>query len=349
MAGAGQPWYMPLLWPVAHVTNAIFKPETEKVPKNVAVAKLDVIGHLTAIFAALRSFTLAYVAIYWLYDDFDYPAFGAGKTLDWNWMRPILVRNTIVTLVTCGFWDWFLYFSPLKDKLHKYKMNPTIPSLKQFRHDAFYTTLASLQAGGLEIAMCWAWSNGYLPMKHRQLSEAPFTYAFLTATITHWRIPHFYFIHRFMHPWRIKGVPDVGKFVYRHVHSLHHKSYNPTAFSGTSMHPVEATLYYTAGCMPALFGFHPVLALGCIADCAFGAWLGHDGFQWPGSGDYFHNLHHKHFDCNYGAMHVPMDYWFGTYAGGKEDIATIWRGGEKAGEEANETTVHEASSIKKQS
>lgn len=72
-------------------------------------------------------------------------------------------------------------------------------------------------------------------------------------------------------------------------------------------------------------------------------------FQWPGSGDYFHNLHHKHFDCNYGAMHVPMDYWFGTYAGGKEDIATIWRGGEKAGEEANETTVHEASSIKKQS
>ena len=78
MAGAGQPWYMPLLWPVAHVTNAIFKPETEKVPQNVAVAKLDLVGHLTAVFAAIRSFTLAYIAIYWLYDDFDYPAFGAG-------------------------------------------------------------------------------------------------------------------------------------------------------------------------------------------------------------------------------------------------------------------------------
>ena len=50
-------------------------------------------------------------------------------------------------------------------------------------------------------------------------------------------------------------------------------------FSGTSMHPVEATLYYSVGVLPALFGFHPVLALGCIADCAFGAWLGHDGFQ----------------------------------------------------------------------
>jgi len=105
------------------------------------------------------------------------------------------------------------------------------------------------------------------------------------------------------------------------------------------MHPVEATLYYSAGIMPALLGLHPVLSLGCIADCAFGAWLGHDGFQWPGSGDYFHNLHHRHFDCNYGASHVPMDYWFGTYAAEKADIAKIWNG-EKAGEEANETKVH---------
>ena len=24
--------------------------------------------------------------------------------------------------VICGLWDWFLYFSPLKDKLHMYKV-----------------------------------------------------------------------------------------------------------------------------------------------------------------------------------------------------------------------------------
>jgi hypothetical protein len=82
-------------------------------------------------------------------------------------------------------------------------MNPVIPSMSQFRHDAFYTTLASLQAAGIEVLLCWAWSNDYLPMRHRQLSEAPFTYAILAATITHWRIPHFFFLHRFMHPWRV--------------------------------------------------------------------------------------------------------------------------------------------------
>ena len=63
------------------------------------------------------------------------------------------------------------------------------------------------------------------------------------------------------------------------MHSLHHKSYNPTAFSGTNMHPVESTLYYSAALIPVAFGLHPVHALGVIVDCAMGAWLGHDGFQ----------------------------------------------------------------------
>ena len=80
-------------------------------------------------------------------------------------------------------------------------------------------------------------------------------------------------------------------------------------------------------------------------------------FQWPGSGDYFHMLHHKHFDCNYGAMHVPLDYLFGTYAGSKQEVRPGWRleistcrvqvsqiwGSKPSGEEANDTPVHQAS------
>ena len=68
-------------------------------------------------------------------------------------------------------------------------------------------------------------------------------------------------------------------------------------------------------------------------------------------------LHHKHFDCNYGAMHVPLDYLFGTYAGSKQEVgcsggdtehclglqvSQIW-GSKPSGEEANDTPVHQAS------
>jgi sterol desaturase/sphingolipid hydroxylase (fatty acid hydroxylase superfamily) len=175
----------------------------------------------------------------------------------------------------------------------------------------------------------------------RTLSESPIKSLLLAITITHWRIPHFWMIHRAMHPWKTDSFPDIGEFLYKKVHSLHHKSHNPTAFSGTSMHPVESTLYYSASLLVIPFAAHPTIVIGCIFDCAVGAWLGHDGFQWPGSGDYFHQLHHKHFDCNYGAMHVPIDKWLGTFSAGKGDsMKKIW-GDKKSGADANATKVHD--------
>ena len=44
-------------------------------------------------------------------------------------------------------------------------MNPKVPTTRQFAHDAFFTMAASLQAAAVEIGLCWAWSNGYLPMR----------------------------------------------------------------------------------------------------------------------------------------------------------------------------------------
>ena len=70
------------------------------------------------------------------------------------------------------------------------------------------------------------------------------------------------------------------------------------------MHPIEATLYYTACLIPVYLGLHPVFAIAVIFDCGIDAWLSHDGFQWPGQGSYFHQLHHKHFDGNYGGKHL---------------------------------------------
>ena len=35
--------------------------------------------------------------------------------------------------------------------------------------------------------------------------------------------------------------------------------------------------------------------------------------QIPNTGDYFHYLHHRYFECNYGGGAVPLDSWFGTF------------------------------------
>jgi len=326
MAASGAPAYIPITWPLGYVAAAITKDDNEKVRKIQTQPLMDVGGHLTGFVAAIRSWLVAYACVFYLPEKFgleSYPAFGPGKVYSIDWMSHIIIRNLIGTWLICGFWDWFLYFGPLKEKLHKYKMNPVYPSFNQIKHDAFWTTTASIIAGIVEIFLCHCWATGYFPMQ-ASLSEAPLMNGILAFTITHYRIPHFYVMHRLMHPWKTTSIPDFGKILYRQVHSLHHKSYNPTAFSGTNMHPVESSLYYSAALIPVAFGLHPVHAIAVIVDCGMGAWLGHDGFQWPGSGDYFHLLHHAHFDCNYGAPHVPLDYIFGTYAGSKDEVRKIW-------------------------
>jgi len=336
---------MPLTWPFGHVSQAFGIAAQDKkdvvVPPLVASPELDIVGHLTSMAGALRSVILAYFCIFYIHggeDGYGYPAFGSAATWSVAWMWPLLVRNLAATWLICGFWDWFLYFSPIAPKLHAFKMNPQMPTFGQIKHDAIVTTFASVCGTGVEVALCHYWANGTFSMQ-RSIGAAPLATLLWCLTITHWRIPHFWLIHRGMHPWKCEGIPDVGKWLYKKFHSLHHKSYNPTAFSGTNMHPVEATLYYSAALIPVPFGVHPLIPLACIIDCAVGAWLGHDGFQWPGSGDYFHQLHHANFDCNYGAMHVPIDYWLGTYAGNKADVKKIW-GKKKAGAGANETAVH---------
>ena len=318
-------------------------------PLPTATAELDLTGHGTSMVAASRSFLLAVLCVYVIHGGEDnvngYPAFGRATSVEWEWIWPIFLRNVLATWIIAGFWDWFLYFSPVAPSLHRFKLNPVYPSFSQISHDAFVTTTASLCGSALECWICYMCATNRFPMQMTLNEPGSYLKTVLWAlTITHWRIPHFWLIHRAMHPWKIKGVPrslDPGRFLYRHVHALHHKSYNPTAFSGTNMHPVEARLYYSAALIAIPFGVHPTVWLGCIIDCAVGAWLGHDGFQWPGSGDYFHQLHHKHFDCNYGAMHVPIDKWLGTYAGDGASVKKIWRAsGHKAGAEANETAVH---------
>ena len=344
MAGAGQPWYMPLTWPLGHVGTAIAYKcgGPEKAPPAtpaVAAPDLNLVGHFTSMAAASRSFALALLCIYVVHGGAGgYPAFGeaARDITNWRWMWPLVVRNVLATWCIAGFWDWFLYFSPLAPTLKPYKVNPKMPSMAQIRHDAWATTIATLCGTACEIGLCHGWATGAFPMQRELNLRSSWTLLW-AVTITHWRVPHFWCVHRIMHPWKWESIPkvwDPGRFLYKYVHSQHHKSHNPTAFSGTNMHWVEATLYYSAAFLPVAFGVHPAIALGCLIDCAVGAWLGHDGFQWPGSGDYFHYLHHKHFDCNFGAMHVPMDKWFGTYAGKREDIKTIW-GGRSAGAKDN--------------
>ena len=141
---------------------------------------------------------------------------------------------------------------------------------------------------------------------------------------------HFYFIHRFMHAWNTRTIPDVGKWLYRHVHSLHHRSKDPSAFSGISMHPLESAIFFSTMGLAALCSAHPIVILHCKFYNISAAMLGHESFGGPSTGGYAHWVHHMLVNCNYGNNFVPLDHWMGTYAADEADFARKFGGESEA-------------------
>ena len=342
-----------LLWPFLNFYNLLTYDWTEPVPKAFIKPYKNLKDNVTSCIGALRAFGLAYGAIYYVSPMIQpkgiYPAFDKhiARTFEFGWILPIVFRNLVATAIIAGGWDYTLHFSPFKKLFQPFKFNPKYATREQIKHDMFWTFIGTMMGSLVEILYLYALANELVPSVVEMNLFHPnyiYTNAIWILFISHWRLAHFYVIHRLMHPWKTKSIPDIGKWLYKHVHSLHHKSNNPTAFSGTSMHPVESFLYYSA-CYCALpFGVHPCIVIGCLVDCAVGAWLGHDGFQSPGAGDYFHYLHHAHFDCNYGATHVPFDYLFGTFVGEKKHLNKVWKGKKKGsyGLEGNSSfSIHE--------
>lgn len=197
-----------------------------------------------------------------------------------------------------------------------------------------------------EISIPWGEENPFFGTRESAIFSSPefrfvgafhfssWTLCFLAwaATIQYWRSVHFFCVHRAIHPWWDRDNTlrqgDIGAVLYHYVHSHHHKSYNPTAWTGISMYPIESVLYLSACLVPLLFrsGCHPLLALYTKIILIIDAQLGHDGYDDPGRGTYFHQLHHSHFECNYGTQAVPLDWAFGLFEDGRRYVRSYTTG-----------------------
>ena len=91
------------------------------------------------------------------------------------------------------------------------------------------------------------------------------------------------------------------------------------------MHPIEHLIYFTGVILHWVLLSHPLHAIWHLQHAALTAPFGHTGFEnivikgkrkIPGPSDYFHYLHHRYFECNYGTPEVPLDHWFGTFHDG---------------------------------
>ena len=184
-------------------------------------------------------------------------------------------------------------------------------------HDNVFWSLGSgvLQLTMYQVVIMWLMANEYVPTIN--LTSNPILFVAGLVLLPIWSAFHFYWMHRLLH------VP----FIYKHVHSLHHRNVNIGPWSGLSMHPVEHLLYLSSLLIHIVFPSHSILVYFHVIYLGPGAAMTHTGYEdllirdkpRLALGTFYHQLHHRYYECNYGNQEMPWDRWFGTFHDGSDD------------------------------
>jgi len=267
-------------------------------------------------FLGVRIYVLSISLLTWVVFS---PALERCKTFSADWIAQIWLGNFVIMLVVAG--GLHLYFYHFKKQADDEKFDPRDLSrdskLFHFNNqvwDNMFWTLTS--AVGIwsfyESIMMWAYANGFAPMM--AFGDNPTGFILLLFVIPFWNGFHFYWQHRMFH------TPAL----YKLAHNWHHKNTNVGPWSGAAMHPIEHSIWFTAVFVLLVLPSHPLHAIFIMQLQAITAVTSHCGYEnlLIGKrvkfrlGDFFHQLHHRFYDCNYGTFETPWDQWFDTYHDG---------------------------------
>ncbi|MEM8687036.1 MAG: sterol desaturase family protein [Pseudomonadota bacterium] len=282
----------------------------------------------------MRFFYLAVAVLTWVWFT---PDLARAKSLQFDWIFEVWLRNFIILTGVAGGLHLLLWRLKAQANEYRYDMRPMATGAKTFFFkdqvlDNMLWSYVALQFWTLfECFMWWSYANGWAPMI--TFESNPVWFATLIVLVPIWAGLYFYAHHRLLH---------VGP-LYRHVHSWHHKNINTGPWSGLAMHPVESFILLTDVLIFFVVPAHPIHVLFLMFHHGIGAPTSHAGFErvkvGQGAGvevgDFFHQLHHKYFDCNYGTYETPWDSWFKTFHDGtpegdalvKERRRKIWSSG----------------------
>ena len=250
-----------------------------------------------------------------------------------DWIAEMYVRNIAMLIVIAGAWHVYFYRFKAQGTRYKYTSKWLATSNRKFlwgnqlRDNIFWSCVS----GGTiwtayEVVSMWAFANEIIP--YVDWRTEPIYFVVLLCGIQFWRLFHFYWTHRLTH-W---------KPLYKSAHYLHHKNINIGPWSGLAMHPIEHLLYFSCILIHWVVPSHPIHMLMNAQHAAFTPAQGHVGFDKieVGSSDrmpaasFFHQLHHRYFECNYGENDFPFDYWFGTFHDGSPESHASMRAKRKA-------------------
>ena len=270
---------------------------------------------------------MALAIVTWLYLT---PDMATMQSFQPEWIALIYARNLGMLFVVFG--GWHLWFYVCRGQGTDYKQNPHWPQTRhrrflfgnQVKDNIFWSAVSGCGIWtAYEVVTLWAFANDLIPWLSFDSNPVWFVILFLTIPMI--RDLHFYLVHRLLHV----------RYLYRTVHYLHHKNVNIGPWSGLAMHPVEHVLYFSGVLLHWVVLSHPLHAIFHVQATGLTPALGHCGFDKLRIGRknafslgqrYFHYLHHKYFECNYGGDGtVPMDKWFGSLHDGTPESHVVMK------------------------
>ena len=234
----------------------------------------------------------------------------------------MLLRNLFLIFMIAGglhLWLWAMRFQGDRLKFDIRDMmrdNGTFTFRNQVFDNMFWSIAWGVPILTLyEVIYFRAIDTGLSPTF--QFNDNPIWFILFFWVILLWKGFHFYWVHRFLH-W-----PPY----YRIAHSVHHRNINTGPWSGLSMHPLETLPYFSGLLIHLIVPSHPVHFLFHAYALALNPAFSHSGFdalivrdkRQLELGEFFHQLHHRYFECNYGTPEMPWDKWFSTYHNGTEE------------------------------
>lgn len=249
------------------------------------------------------------------------PSLERFQSFEFGWIAQIVLRNAVLLTVLAGGAHFYLHRIKAQGDNHKFmrrefaKKNRAFTLNDQVWDNVFWSLVSGVPSwSAYEVLYMWAMANGYIPALPATFTFAWFLVLLLLTPL--WLSFHFYWVHRLLH-W-----PPL----YRKVHSLHHRNIHTGPWSGMTMHPVEHMGYFSSILIHLIIPSHPVIMYFHMYLQALNPVASHSGFDdllvknksLLSLGEFFHQLHHRYYECNYGTADVPWDKWFGSFHDGSE-------------------------------
>ncbi|MFW8634130.1 sterol desaturase family protein [Cribrihabitans pelagius] len=271
-------------------------------------------GAWMEITALTVTFLLAVALYLWLL-----PPLAEMASFRPGWMMRIWLMNLVPQILVAGGLHWWLYIRKGQGTRKKFdardlsRGNGSFTFRSQVLDNIWWTLGSAITVATVyQWGIFWIMANGWAPVI--SFAEAPVWAVLWLMLIPMWSGLHFYWVHRLEHYPRL----------YRHVHAVHHRNVNTGPWSGISNHWFENLLYFTTYFIHLVLPSHPLHLLFHAMFQQVSPVLSHSGFERviagereaAKAGDFFHQLHHRYFECNYGTSEIPFDKWFGTYHDG---------------------------------